>query len=42
MKLQRKQFQKVLQIELNNKINHDIFIGCRDLLKKQENETCYK
>lgn len=34
MKLQRKQFQKALLKELNNKINHDIFIGCRDLLKK--------
>lgn len=36
VKLQRKQFQKVLQIELNNKINHDIFIGCRDLFKKNK------
>ena len=36
VKLQRKQFQKVLQIELNNKINHEISIGCRDLFKKNK------
>lgn len=36
MKLQRKHFQEVLLIDLNNKINHDIFIGCRDLLKNKE------
>ncbi len=42
MKLQRKHFQEVLLIDLNNKINHDIFIGCRDLLKKQGNEKYYK
>lgn len=34
VKLQRKLFQKALLRKLNNKINHDIFIGCRDLLKK--------
>jgi hypothetical protein len=36
VKLQRKLFQKALLRKLNNKLNHDIFIGCRDLLKKNK------